>query len=264
MDRDHPLCMRHGCSIQETGKAGLERFFDGPANGRIRLEATTHHVFQNSARDFVDAMTSAPHVIFLVREPAQRIRSAFIFTRDNLGVIDPAFTFEQYVEMLLRGTVEDMAPYFYSESSLWILQRELLWGNYVYWLDLWRNRVPAENFHIVLFEDMRDSPEATMTRLLPRLGLEPVGDTVVAHKNASFRIGHHWLHRLVRRVNPLLPSGATKALLKHRYLAFQQRSAGGEEDHRLSLEALRRYFAPANASLAQYYGLDLRKWQADG
>jgi len=264
MDRGHPLYARHGHTFDEVGEGGFEAFFDGPADRRVRLEATTHHVFQDNARNFVSKMNYTPHLILLLREPAQRIRSSFTFTRDNLGAIAPSYSFDCYVEMLLAAATKDMAPHFYSASSLWVLQRELLWSDYIYWLNLWRNIVPPENLHVVLFEDMKLAPAATMGHLLQRLGLEPIRDPVVAHKNESVRIGHHWLHRLARRVNLLIPNGATKALLRQRYLAFQERSARGEEDYRQGLEALRRYFAPANISLAQHYQLDLRKWQADG
>jgi hypothetical protein len=265
MDRGHPFYARHGYAYDHDGEAGFEALFDGPANGRVRLEATTHHVFQETARDAISRMRPAPHLLFILREPARRILSAFRYMRDNKALIDPSLTFDQYVRAMLANEPSTLATHYRSPKHLWIAQRELVWCDYARWLQQWKGCVPDDNMHILLFEDMKAAATEFAADLLARVGLnpDPLLNFDFAKANETYQVSRHALHRTVVSANLILPRCKMKAWLKRRYLTLQQRSATPENSYQTGLEQLRSYFESVDAVLTSHHGLDLRRWRLD-
>lgn len=262
MDREHPLYRRYGRAVQDDGLEALAHFFDKDDNSRVRFEGTTHSFYQETARQYLTAKDWQPLIVVLLREPAARLLSSFRFTRDNLANCDKSLSFDQYVDWLLADETDKLDRFFNSENSLWIGKRELQLGKYVQWLDWWRERIPAQCVHLELFERLRTDPAGSTQELCKRVGVDThFYDTYAfTRHNTTQAVGRQGVHRLARRLQPLLPRGRVYEYLKRGYTRWQGGAA--EEDHGYTegLERMRAYFAPWNRELAERYQLDLAYW----
>ena len=263
MDRGHPFYARHGRAFDQVGESGFEPFFDGPSMGRTRLEATTHHVFQDMARAAISRLHPPPRVVFVLRDPADRIYSSYRWRLNNISAINPLLTFNEYVNALLSNNIKFLEPHFRSEISLWIAQRELVLGDYYYWIRKWRNVLPADRQHVILFEELRENNQEKLGDLLSCLDVHSGEgrNDILPKANQTNKIRFHSIQRAALRVNPLLPKGNVKKWLKQKYLTLQGRSAPAECNYEVGLRALRRHFCPTIISLKDHYDLDLRRWQ---
>lgn len=261
MDPRHPLAARNGVSFVRDGIESYDQFFTTDDSQAIRVDGTTHYFYQATARDHILGLRSAAFVVFMLREPAERLLSSFRFTRDNLANMDPRLTFNEYVDRLIDGNLEELAPSFASEASYWIAARELAFGRYIDWLDWW-SPVGADRIEVVLFEEFRHRPRTVLRRLCHRLG---IGDQVYDDfdfepQNRTYPVARHRLHRLARQLGPMLPKTKWRQRVKTAYLRSQRRGATSEAEYERGLEAMREYFAPSNRDLRDHTGLDLESW----
>lgn len=262
MDLDHPLANRHGLSVHADGFAAYENFFDEPANGRLRFEATPHLFYQETARQYLTHCEHAPLIVMLLREPASRLLSSFRFRRDNQGHCDRSLTFDRYVDCLLAGRPDKLDWYFRHEAALWVAKRELELSKYVQWLDWWQEQTSPNQLEVHLFEHLCHEPEVVVTALCERLGIESsfYQQYDWQPQNKSYGIGWQGIHRALLRIHPLLPRGAVYEHAKGLYRGWQASSAGQEHDFEEGLERVRAYFQYWNRELEERYSLDLARW----
>lgn len=123
MDPENPLCGRYGASFAHDGPEAYARFFDGPAEGRLRFEATTHSYYQRTARECF-AASGGPLVVAALRRPEDRLRSAFHFWRDTRANVDRGLGFAEYAQALLDCRVESLRSRFKLETTFWIAARQ--------------------------------------------------------------------------------------------------------------------------------------------
>lgn len=263
MDPGHPLCGRHGLSIHENGLKSFSHFFQGKRKeGVLRFEGTTHNFYQRAARETFGNLPVAPFVVMALREPADRLHSSFRFTRDVLAYCDRKLTFDQYVDDLLAKRTKRLRKHYFSASSFWIAERELDFGKYVKWLDSWREALPPGKLYPIVFERLREQPEATMKELCVWLAISPNRYTEIDFhaKNRTYSVKYPLVHRVARRVAPIFSRVPVRALAKSVYLQWQEQNATEEEHYKEGLERIRRYFAPWNQELEDRYCLKLRQW----
>lgn len=262
MDLEHPLCRRHGVSYSEDGLEAWDQFFREPADGRIRFEATTHYYYQQTAREVLAA--SEATVVMVLRRPADRLRSSFYYTQENLAGIDRAVTFQRYADALLRDGVQELRGAFRNPTSYWIAERELNHSTYVKWIDGWVEAIGRERLHIVLFDDLTADPLGVVRCLAERMGADAswYNGYDFAARNATVRVRHQLAHRLARRWGARIAAGRMKSRLKQLYHHLQLVSPPSTL-RECDLEALVRldaYFRPYDAELSDKYGLDTSRW----
>lgn len=264
MDPEHPLCGLYGASLGRDGPAAYARFFPGPADGRLRFEATTHTYYQCTALECFSA-GDRPIVIALLRRPEERLRSSFRFSRDSRANVDRRLCFAEYAQALLDGRMDSLRSRFKRDSTFWIARHELEFGQYAKWLAKWEAAVGRGRLHVVLFEELRDDPAGLLARLCRRLDLDPgfYADYAFPSENPTIRIRNARLHRIARRLAAGLPQGVLRPALRGAYLAVQNGgrfAKGDDEPEREALAALARYFVPHDRELAGRFGLDLAAW----
>ncbi|MEX0346259.1 MAG: sulfotransferase domain-containing protein [Rhizobiaceae bacterium] len=262
MDPEHPLFEYRGISYANGGVDGIDSFFDVPNDERIKMEACTQNVYQDSARAFAASLSEPPLIVFLLREPASRIFSAFRYARNNIGAIDPELDFDTYVRALLNGKTADIGRYYRSEPIYWISRQELLWSKYAHWIERWRDAVPADRIHTILFEDLKQDGQTVMSDLCAKLRIDPdpISMKPGEVRNATHSIRHHRLHRLAKMVRPLVPDGFAANLIAKQYFAFQGKDAAEERNFKMGLADLRAHFRPKYPSLSTLLDLDLSSW----
>lgn len=265
MDLEHPLCGIHGSAVEADGLGGYQRFFPEEAEGRLRFEATTHTFYQRLALRWATDAINLSLVGAVLRRPADRIRSSFLFTQENLGAIHRELTFATYVEWLLAGEIERARPYYRSASSYWIAARELELSRYVEWLDKWQKAVGSDRLEVMLFDGLKVEPRQIVGRIAERLKID-VGfyeDYDFTTRNQTVTIRNQRLHLLARIVGSRLPASLIKRSMKDAYYGLQLNSApsGVQSDDQNALQRLDEYFQPWNRALAERFKLDLSVWE---
>lgn len=262
LDRSDPL-FQPNCNVHDHGLEAYSSFFPdhGAASAaRIRLEATPHYLYQQTACDVLSQMKGQPHIIILLRRPAERVYSSFQYTRHNLGAQLERLSFRQFVDALRRGNRDP------SQTPVDgpLVTRELAYSCYVNHLEPWRNALPPERFHLLLFEQLVERPRTVVQSLAERLGIDAAFYEAYdfSRFNATLRVKSPFVQRMTRRMAKVIPAGGLKRSLKRLYLALQQdRSALSRDNDRRFLVELERDFTPFNDRLSREFHLDLSSWQ---
>lgn len=262
MDEKHPLCGRYGASLVHDGTDAYRRFWPPTQGNVIRFEGTTHYYYQLTALDYLAAAESKPFVVILLREPSSRLLSSFNFTRDTLGNSDPRLSFTAYIKMLLDGKLDQLDPYYFSSSSLYVAKLELELGKYAQWLDRWRERIGIGRLRIILFEEMVQQPRVVMKELCECLGVDSsiYEDFAFFAGNQTYPVRYHKLHRMARCAGMKMPAGKVKKWVKSKYLQWQGKPHDMAQDFDDGLQLARSFFEPWSQQLAASYNLELVKW----
>jgi hypothetical protein len=264
LDPGHPL-LDPARNVHDHGVAAYASFFPRDADpSRLRLEGTTHYLYQHTAPRVLAGVERPPHVVFLLREPAERVYSSYRYTRNNLGVLRPQATFRDFVALGRGGDVNAVTdPRWGGKVEIW--RNDVGYSRYAEHLARWAQVFPRERMHVLLAEDMWRDPGALLRRLAARVGIDPSfydGFAFDRH-NESYRVRNPALHRLARRAGAVLPrAGVVRAMLKKGYFGVL---GGGRpertEDDAAALRELRASYAPHNRRLAAEWGLDLAAWE---
>lgn len=268
MDQGHPLRTkaeaRGLAKFNDVGLSGYKCFFPEPPKGRLRFEATPHYYYQQTARDALASLEPKPLIVFILRQPAERLYSSFRYTQENLSVIERSLSFPDYVDFLLGGRMEEARGFYRSEVSFYVAARELELGQYAHWLRLWVEAFGRERIEILLFDELRSDPMAVLQRLCKRLGLEALvfEGMEPSPMNRTLSVRSQSAHRLAQRLGSRVSAGVAKRLLKKIYSTLQNDAKSlspSDADH----DALRRldaYFEPSNLELSTRFDLDLGPW----
>lgn len=262
MDRDNPL-LGHP-NIHDDGMSAFDNEF-GPeaAQATIRMEATTHTLFQTTALAQAAEWPDLK-VAVVMREPAARVQSSFAYTQNNLGRISPDIGLADYCTAVAQG--DPLTNMVQHEASAYVLARDIEYSRYARWLAPWIETLGKDRVLPILFEDMRADPQTTLRQVTDWLELPPVDipREALEARNRTEAVRSPKVQRVMRHLNSLVPvPRGLKALLKSAYMAVQGKPAitstrTSRDMH--ALEKLRADYAADNASLAQLTGLDLSVW----
>jgi len=267
MDDDHPLAVRQETrgkpTIHTSGRSALRQFYDESTDG-LRFEATTHHYYQETARKVFSQLDPIPHVFFVLRRPAHRVRSSFLFTKHKLGFIDSGLSFNQYVDFLLGGEHSAMSKYYHSDSSLYIAERELELSQYVVWLKWWEEALGAKRVHPLVFEELIEEDHSVVRRICDILKIDPsfYTERSMPSENEAFLARSPALQRLVHTIGPQIPDGWMKWTIKavYRAVQVQETTSGKPSGTERGVDNLKKYFRPWNKRLVRYSDLTLSRW----
>jgi len=264
MDEDNPI-EGHGGSIHSDGLAGYERFFaPDAARKRLRVEGTTHYMYQQTARETLAALEPRPTIAFLLRDPARRIHSSFQYTRNNLAQVDARLTFARYVDLLLSDP-EGIASHVRSRPHAYVLRRELQLSTYADHVERWLEHFEPNEIRLLLFEDMKRDPVTFLHGFARDVGLDPerFPESQQTRANRTVQVRARLLHRGARWVARRLPRGIPTRPLRDLYLRVATTPpAPMTDEDRLALRRLSSYFVDPNRRLSRLTGLDTSSWGA--
>lgn len=264
MDADHPL-LGHPNVHSDGDDAFAPYYDDAAAAAPVRMEATTHTLFQRGAPDTVAGWADS-RVAVVLREPASRVFSSFAYTRNNLGRVKAGFGFADYLELVERGVplFPDAVTH---PASAYVLERDPGYSRYARWLEPWIARLGQGRVYPVIFEEMRRDPQATVQGLLDWLGLPPAPDGAIdpGARNQTVAVRATRVQGLARRLNAALPMPrGLKAGLKTAYMAVQRKAPDPLSDRDVAaLARLRAGYDGDNARLSRLCGLDLSVWMSE-
>jgi hypothetical protein len=261
MDKGHPLSA--DLNVHSRRPAAYDSFFSSDED-RLRIEGTTHYVFQKSALIHFSDMTPTPVVITVVRDPARRVWSSFQYTRQNLARMDPSLSFAQYVEWALNGEADRVTDYIDHPGSAYVLSRDVEYSAYVKHLRPWQAAVGEGRLVVLDFKSVTVDPLDTCRHIAKGLGIDEkfYDNFEFQPRNMTHRPASRTLQSIAHSVNRRMPDSLLKQWMKQAYKVFATSSvaSGPAEEEKRALERLREYYAPYNEQLAESFDVDVSSW----
>jgi len=261
IDKDHPM-YGPSSNFHAQGWNGFAAYLPGDTQGKIRLEATAHNLYQQTALDAFSALTPQPLIICVLRRPEEQIRSSFYFARNSFEKVDQAISFPVYVEHLLSGQMDKLRGTMADERTFQLLSSALEHADYARWLDRWRARFPPDRIVLIPFQELSNAPRLVVQLLCRRLGIDPAfyENFEFDAKNRTLHYRSESIHRFVRLAARLIPDSNIRQLLQWTYRKVQRRTsptAKQDTPDNKALTALRSRFNGTNDELFKAYGIDI-------
>lgn len=269
MDRGHPQFRAHA-NYHDHGLEGYKQYFDhspGRKNPQVFLEATSQYLYQETALDVLAAFNPRPSVVFILRKPSERTYSAYQYARNNLSTIPAVLSFAEFVR-IARGLPVDDPMEAALSGIVEVIRKEIVYGRYVEYVAKWIERLGRDHVSVLIFERLKKNPLPILSTLSARIGIDPgFYETYnFERRNESTGIRSPFVHRGVKRVSGVFPTGQLRQMSKRFYLTLMStRSAlqKGEQEQAMLAE-LDEEFRPFNQRLAETLGVDLVEWREVG
>lgn len=261
IDPTHPLARRPNLAMDGWAAYG-SLFRPEDLDAPIRMEGTTHYLFDSFAREKIAALAGAK-VIIVLREPAARVFSSFNYTKNNLARLRSGITFAKYLSLIETGT--DLTPEWCNHrGSAYVLERDVQYSLYHEYVGQWFSQLGRDSVRIVLMENMVRAPLQTVLELISWLNLDSskLPNLDVRQRNKTHNVRSPAVQAAARSMMQRirLPE-SMRSRLKQGYAAFQYRkSLEATQEDFSALEALRKRYEPHNLQLSQMTGLNLAIW----
>lgn len=261
MDRDSST-FRPALNYHDHGLAAYARHFEaeqGEPRPAIVLEATPGYLYQETAlRVFARELTQT-RLVFILREPARRLLSAYQYFSQNRRDLDRRLSFATFLEKVQAGDPELIRHEY--------LRDAIQHGAYINYLRRWAEACGRERMLVYVFDDLQRDPRAFMQRLSVDLGIDPGffdESFRFVKENYSYKVRWQALHSGVVRLRHLVPKGAFRKKLKslyHRLNTDKGKSAALVQEENVAIAAMKTHYREANEALAREFQLDLRAWE---
>ncbi len=234
-------------NIHENELADYAKFFSHYQGETWIAEATPRYMFDETPLKILPQLPEPPLILFILRDPVERIYSSYKFARYRRRIIDMPFsTFIDVENNGLDWAVDHM------EQS-----------KYARYLKRWVESFGKDRIGVYLFEDMKANPRAFMEGLARDLDIDPefYREYDFQQRNKTVEIRNKQLHLWGNRLQPYLPNKIQKMLLPL-YMKFNAKTLPPitEEEKRVK-EELRDQYQPFNKELKDLFPeLNLERW----
>ena len=257
MDKGHPL-FKPSCNYAKQGMVGYATFFND-CSGReaVVMEATPDYFYQDTAFRVLSEMDPRPLIVFMLREPSERVFSLFKFAKNNIGLLTAQYTFSQFIDDLLLRDGEQF-------TGRPILRNAVEHGKYDQHIRRWLDTFTEQGTAFFLFEELVSQPAVLMRKIGERLGIAATfyDEYEFATKNPTYEVRSIRLQRLKKRVIDAGLAEKIKPLLIPLYRRLNIR-AGRVKKTPQDIETLRRLkalYSEHNARLSTLTGIDTSFW----
>jgi hypothetical protein len=218
---------------------------------RYALEATPTYSYGGPpVITAIRRVLGEPRIIITLRDPADRLWSAYTFQR-SLGTLSGIDSFDEYLDVVSskRRDVHDLVPRD-GLSGLYI-------GFYADYVGAWLDEFGSD-LRIVFAEDLRRDPQGVLTDLCSWLDIDT--DVVASFDLGSHNVTRHPRSRSLARVADVVRRGVDRLGVVPRPLRTRARKAylkvnsGGTLDERFEPEQRRRVegiYAESTRTLAE-------------
>lgn len=261
IDPKHPLARSPNAMIDGM-ESYAELFTEADRSRRVRMDGTTHYLFDSIARDIIAGISNA-RVIIVLREPAARVYSSFTYTANNLAQLKRGLSFQEYLNIVRES--RPLAPrWCSSRASAFVLERDLEYSRYHVFIKPYLRALGSDRVRIVVMEDMLTDTLETVSGILEWLELdlrrmpELNGDV----KNKTEHVRFPFIHSCVHKLNARLKAPEIlRAQLRRAYKGAQYGQAREmSQSDLLALDDLRKSYRSDNLALSKLTGLELSSW----
>ena len=229
------------CNHIQHGPEAYASLFAHTAGAKVRFEATAPYIYYSEAWTGLSRLPEKPLVLFVLREPAARTQSQYLFELHRTKRISA--TFSDYLK----------DPHILNH------------GHYMRYLADWEANLGRDHLIIWQFEKVMHDPRSAMKSLAAQLGIDPgfYDDFDFAVRNETVAIRSKRLHRLGLRLQSMIPLAVQDALLP---IYLKLNGAGrpkASAELKAQTVALKSEFVASNRELARSFpeSIDLELWK---
>lgn len=251
VDQGYPL-FNKACNFYSSGLEGYARLFpqSNALGARLCLEATPDYMYQRTALSVLADLPTSPLIIFLLRNPVDRMLSLFDYAINNVGSLDPGVSAREYF-IASRDAV------FAGDE---IINSAFTHSKYHVWLERWIARVGRSRVAVYFFDELASNPRGFMRQICGRVNIDSEFYKNFNFKpaNQTYRVRSLRLTRAKRTMRELVPASMRRGILEWAYRAINVRATSGRTVHDLDLrQEMRNCFAEPNRKLALLLDRDL-------
>lgn len=239
IDKEYPL-FREKANFFNLGHSGFYRFFDEQEVGKkTLLEGTTHLLYQKEVPEILSKLDCK--IVFILRDPAERIRSSFEYTMNNLANFKESISFSEYVDLLLGNS--HRLNSIMDSTSQWVLTHELVLSDYPRYLGHWNRALGKERVLVLDYADLKTEPQRLVQETIDFANLSGNVNTIaIERRNQTKVIRNKSLHKALKGVNRLIPQSILKTKIKSLYFKFQKGDRNWNEQDEAALDKLKVFF----------------------
>lgn len=228
------------CNHIQHGPEAYASLFTHTAGAKVRFEATAPYIYYPAAWNGLASLPHKPRVLFILREPAARTQSQYLFERYRTKRISTSFGDYLKDPMILDH------------------------GHYDRYLAEWDSALGRENLIIWQFELVMRDPRSAMKSLAAQLGIDPgfYDHFDFAVRNETVAIRSKGLHQFGLKLQSMIPLAVQDVLLPI-YLKINGAGRPKATDAlKAQTSALKAEYAESNRELAKRFPefIDLDLW----
>jgi len=179
---------------------GLSRYsevFEACKNASVFFEATPNYIFDSVAREQIPKLGNDLKVMFIYRDPAERLWSEYRFKR--------------YKKRTFSGSFEDFIGLQGNQCHGHFFER----GKILDLINDWSDKMGKSQVWVFHFDDLKKHPRAFMQKMSSLLGIDDTfyKDFVFEKKNETYALRTPKLHRAALKIRKALPDGVKNLLL---------------------------------------------------
>lgn len=230
-------------NVHSSGlSAWADLFADrGQGDFDVWMDASATYQYQTTAQEVIATLDPQPKVMFIVREPAQRLFSLYQYSRYHQRDIPHIRTFAQFIE-----EVRDPARTKLSTQN--VMMHAWRSSKYDLMLEDWSKIVPRERLFVTSVEELAQDREKVLTGIAAWLGIDPAGllAASVDRSNPTVVTRSRLVRQVGKRLAKVLPE--TRVIRKVKTAVRELNSAPVDRDERHDnaalLASLEAEFAP--------------------
>ncbi len=216
------------------------------------LEATPDYLYQQTALSVLTRLPTKPTIVFLLRDPVDRMLSLFNYAMNNVGSLRRGLSVRDCFIASRDGVhIGDQ-----------ILNCAFAHGVYHTWLEKWFSRVDRSRIQVYFFDDLASDPRSLMYDLCRRIEVDATfyDSYHFRAENQSYVVRSPVLARAKYAMRRLAPEFLPyRSFLKaYRALNVRHHARPPAPDAGL-IQEMRHSFAEPNRRLALLLGRDLPK-----
>ncbi|WP_417591558.1 sulfotransferase domain-containing protein [Owenweeksia hongkongensis] len=234
-------------NIHKDGLEAYQKFFSHSKGEKIRLEATPVYIYHKLPLKVLPTLEKVPKMIFILREPSDRLYSHWRFNRYRMK--NTKMTFEDY--LAFKNVPSGWADY-------------LDHTHYIRHIQPYIDTLGKENILVYQFEQIKEDKVAFMKQVATDLGISPefYNSFDFFHRNQTVAVKNGKLHRIGLKLEPLVPQWLQEKIIPL-YLKMNSSKLPKPSDEELELkEKSKSQFAESNQELAEKFdNVDLALWK---
>lgn len=234
-------------NIHKDGLEAYQRFFSHCQGEKVRLEATPVYIYHKLPLSILPKLPEKPKVIFILREPSDRLYSHWRFNRYRMKNIK--LSFEEYLDF--SNAPEGWADYIDQT-------------HYIRHISKYVEVLGKENILVFQFEQIKKDKVAFMKQVASDLNISPefYDEFDFFHRNETVAVKNSKLHRIGLKIEPLVPTWLQEKIIPL-YLKMNSSKLPpiSEQEKRLK-ENVRDQFRQSNEELVSAFeNIDLSLWK---
>lgn len=243
MDEEDPL--KGACNLHRNGAAAYRSLYRDEGRGAFSfwLDASPEYQYQRAPLDFIRQLDVKPRILFIFREPSERLYSLYQYARYHQRAVRDVASMEEFIAQIKPPA----GPKIEGRRMLVNAWEDTYYDRCV---ERWLDVVPESHLKAISLEQLNQDRDAMLTGIADWLGLDPApfgrqgarttsNETVVTHSLLFNRVG--------KQVARLLPDSAWAGQLKRSVKSLNSSKIDRTEKQRNSglLKELQQEFRPS-------------------